>query len=183
MKYHDITKCDMKNGDGLRAVLWVSGCGHHCPGCHNPVTWDPEDGLDFDDGAMRELMEAAAGPHMAGITLSGGDPLLPANRTEVRRIVEQFRQRFPGKTIWLYTGYRWSDICGIDWLPLVDVVVDGPFVQGLADARLMWKGSANQRVIDVQASLKEGSVVLHCGDYPESAPDGHMAPPACGIGS
>ena len=126
MQYHNITKDDMLNGDGLRVVLWVAGCGHACPGCHNPITWDAEGGLLFDQAAKAELF------------------------TEL------------GKDyIWLYTGYRWEEIKWLPFLDQIDVLIDGRFVQAQADPQLHWRGSANQRVIDVPRTLAANSIVLH----------------------
>ena len=105
MNYHNITTDDMLNGDGLRTVLWVAGCGHACPGCQNPVTWDACGGLPFDEAAKAELFEKLGKPHISGITFSGGDPLYPANREAVTALAAEVRARFPKKTIWLYTGY------------------------------------------------------------------------------
>lgn len=162
MNYHNITKDDMLNGDGLRVVLWVAGCEHHCEGCHNPVTWNPDGGLPFDSNAQQEIIEQLCKDYVSGITFSGGDPLHPKNRNEVITICHNLKQLFPNKTVWVYTGYKWEDICwNRDFLKDVDVLVDGQFVQELADKNLKWKGSSNQRVINVQRSLKEGKVVLH----------------------
>lgn len=160
MRYHDITKDDMKNGEGLRVVLWVAGCGHSCPGCHNPITWDADGGLPFDREAEDELFEALAPEHIAGLTLSGGDPLFPANRSDIAVLCARVRQRLPDKTIWLYTGYAWEEIEDLPLLDNVDVVVDGRFVQAQADPLLHWRGSANQRVIDVQKTRASHTIVL-----------------------
>jgi len=160
MRYHNITTDDMLNGDGLRTVLWVSGCNHRCQGCHNPVTWDAECGLVFDEAAEQELFDKLSEDYISGITFSGGDPLLPANREEVTRLARLVRERFPDKTIWLYTGYNWEDINTLDVIPLVDVLVDGRFEKSLFDAKLHWKGSSNQRVIDVQETLEHKKIVL-----------------------
>ena len=170
MKYHNITKEDMLNGDGLRVVLWVSGCEHACEGCQNPITWDPEDGLEFDDAAEKELFEALEKEYISGITFSGGDPLYPGNRTSLSALIQKIKERFPRKTIWLYTGYLWEEICDLDFIAAVDILVDGKFVKELLDNTLYWWGSSNQRVIDVQATLKQENItvpVLHCGDYDE----------------
>ena len=144
MRYHDITKCDMKNGDGLRAVLWVAGCSHRCPGCHNPITWDPDDGVEFDRAAEEEIFEELSKDYVSGITFSGGDPLFPGNREAVAGLIGKIKEKFPQKT-------------GVSQ---VDVLVDGPYVEALRDTALHWKGSANQRVIDVPATLRQGQVVL-----------------------
>lgn len=170
MRYHNITKDDMLNGEGLRAVLWVSGCSHNCRECHNPVTWDIRGGIPFDAAAKEELFEALDKPYISGLTLSGGDPLHPQNREDVAGLIGQVADRFPNKTIWLYTGYDWETICDLPCLKKVDVVVDGEFVASLKDTRLHWRGSSNQRVIDVQPSLLTGTVVLHQDQ--ESGPTG-----------
>lgn len=160
MRYHDITKDDMKNGEGLRVVLWVAGCGHACPGCHNPITWDADGGLPFDRAAEDELFEALAPDHIAGLTLSGGDPLFPANRADVAALCVRVRRDLPNKTIWMYTGYGWEEIEALPLLDDVDVVVDGRFVQAQADPQLHWRGSANQRVIDVRKTRAAHQIVL-----------------------
>lgn len=160
MRYHNITKDDMLNGEGLRVVLWVAGCGHACPGCHNPVTWDADGGLPFDSDAEDELFAELGKDYVSGVTLSGGDPLFPANRADVGALCARIRQRFPDKTIWLYTGYTWEQIQDLPLLENVDVVVDGRFVQAQADSQLHWRGSANQRVIDVGRTRASQEVVL-----------------------
>ena len=161
MKYHNITKEDMLNGDGLRVVLWVSGCEHACEGCQNPVTWDPEDGLIFDGVAENELFEELEKDYISGITFTGGDPLYPSNRDEITQLTKKVKERFPQKSIWLYTGYLWEDICGLPVIKDMDVIVDGRFILEQLDNTLYWKGSKNQRVIDVKQSLDQGTVVLH----------------------
>ena len=160
MRYHNITKDDMRNGPGLRAVLWVSGCEHHCPGCQNPVTWDPDDGLIFDGSAHEELMELLERDYISGLTLSGGDPLFPGNREEVCALCKEVKTRFPDKDIWLYTGYVYEDISGLEVMQYIDVVVDGRYEEDKRDVLLHWKGSSNQRVIDVPASRKACTPVI-----------------------
>jgi len=161
MRYHNITKEDMLNGDGLRVVLWVSGCEHACEGCQNPITWDSEDGLVFDAEAERELFEQLEKDYISGVTLTGGDPLYPANRDSITELAKEVKRRYPQKTIWLYTGYLWEEICDLPVAEYVDVIVDGPFVLEQLDNTLYWKGSKNQRVIDVKRSLTQGNAVLH----------------------
>ena len=168
MRYHNITKDDMLNGDGLRVVLWVAGCSHCCKECHNPITWDPNGGLPVDDKVKEEIFQQLNKPYISGITFSGGDPLHAANRLEVRNLMEEIKAKYPDKTIWLYTGDTWEKILHYPLLQFVDVLVDGEFKVELKDVNLMWKGSKNQRVIDVQKSLKQTdptNPVLHCGDY------------------
>ena len=152
MRYHNITKDDMLNGDGLRVVLWVAGCEHCCKGCQNPVTWDPNGGLEFDESAKNEIFEQLDQSYISGITFSGGDPLHCANRGGVKQLAMEIREKYPDKTIWLYTGDVWEDVMNYGLMRYVDVLVDGEFEQEKKDTTLMWKGSSNQRVIDVQAT-------------------------------
>lgn len=161
MRYHNITKNDMLNGDGLRTVLWVAGCSHGCKNCHNPITWDICGGIPFDDAAKAELFEALEPDYVSGITFSGGDPLHMQNRGEVGQLIEEIHEKFPNKTIWVYTGYLWDKVKDLPYLKLADVLVDGPFVEELKDTTLHWKGSSNQRVIDVKKTLETGEIVLH----------------------
>ena len=160
MRYHNITKDDMLNGDGLRVVLWVAGCNHNCKDCHNPVTWDIRGGIPFDQAAKDELFAELEKPHVSGVTLSGGDPLHPDNREDIGALIDEISQKFPYKTIWLYTGYQWEAIRDLPYIKKVDVVVDGEFVAALKNTQLHWRGSSNQRVIDVPRSLAEGRTVL-----------------------
>ena len=169
MNYHNITKDDMLNGDGLRVVLWVAGCTHHCKNCQNPITWDVAGGLPFDKEAEDELFEALNKPYISGITFSGGDPLHFLNRDEVFRLVKKCREMFPEKTIWIYTGYSWEDVKDCKGLELADVLVDGEFEEKLKDNNLHWVGSSNQKIIDIKRSLKTGEIVLyHTTSYQEA---------------
>ncbi len=161
MNYHNITKDDMLNGDGLRVVLWVSGCTHHCDGCQNPITWDLAGGIPFDEAAEEELFEALSKPHVSGITFSGGDPLHPFNRQEVFRLMKKCKELFPEKTVWSYTGFLWEDVKDLEGMKYIDVLADGRFVKELNDNNLHWVGSSNQKIVDVQQSLKENKVILH----------------------
>lgn len=168
MNYHNITKEDMLNGDGLRAVLWVAGCTHHCLDCKNPETWDLAGGIEFDKAAHDELFEALKPEYITGITFSGGDPMHPFNREEVLALAKEIKETLPNKTTWLYTGFLWEDLKDKIDLSNIDVLVDGEFKIDLKDTNLKWVGSSNQRVIDVQKSLKEGRVVLHCDINPKA---------------
>lgn len=161
MKYHNITHDDMLNGDGIRVVLWVSGCEHHCKDCQNPMTWNPDDGLEMTTKEIEEIATELSKDYVAGITFSGGDPLHPQNRFSILQLCKLFKQEFPNKTIWLYTGYEWEEVMNEEIMEHIDVLVDGRFVPSLADKKYKWAGSTNQRVIDVKESLKKGMVVFH----------------------
>lgn len=165
MNYHDITTDDMNNGDGLRVVLWVAGCNHHCKDCQNPVTWNPDDGIPFSLRDKDELFKALEQEHISGITFSGGDPLYPGNRAAVDTFMREVKQTFPDKTIWVYTGYTLDEVMSApdmaQMMESVDVLVDGKFEVDLKDVTYPWAGSTNQKVIDMQRTIKEGRVILH----------------------
>lgn len=161
MNYHNITKDDMLNGDGLRVVLWVAGCNHQCEDCQNPVTWDITGGLPFDEAAEEELFEALSKPYISGITFSGGDPLHPFNRGTTFKLMRKCKELYPDKTVWVYTGFKWEEFKDNPKMKYIDVLVDGRFVKSLRDEKLQWVGSSNQRIIDVQKTLASGEVVLH----------------------
>ena len=160
MRYHNITTDDMLKGDGLRTVLWVGGCTHNCKGCQNPITWDIEGGLPFDDAAERELFDKIAPDYISGVTFSGGDPLHPQNRGKITELAKKCKELFPEKTVWLYTGFTFEEIKGLEIVQYCDVIVDGEFILEQRDPKLHWKGSANQRVIDVRETLKLNKIVL-----------------------
>lgn len=169
MKYHNITKADMLNGEGLRVVLWVSGCSHQCPGCQNALTWDPEDGVPFDDDTIKEIYEQLDQDWCSGLTLSGGDPLYLGNRKTIRDLVTNIRQLYPHKTIWLYTGYIWEELMAQreldanleEILKNIDVILEGRFIMKLKEDKLHYVGSSNQRIIDVKKSLDQDQIVLY----------------------
>ena len=125
MRYHNITKDDMLNGDGLRVVLWLAGCTHHCKNCQNPITWDPNGGIPFDEDAKQEIFEELEKDYVDGITFSGGDPLLEQNREELTGLIREIRSLFPEKTIWLYTGYLWEEISDLELIDDLNLLLDG----------------------------------------------------------
>lgn len=161
MKYQYITHDDLLNGKGLRVVLWVSGCNHHCKNCHNPETWDINSGLDFDDIAKQEIFKELEHDYVAGITFSGGDPLHPDNASEVLKLASELKELYPNKNIWLYTGYALEEILerNLD-ISDIDVLVDGEFIERFKGDNLKWIGSSNQRLIDVPKSLELKQIVL-----------------------
>ncbi len=169
MRYHNITKADMLNGDGLRVVLWLAGCSHHCQACQNPITWDANDGLIFDEEAKREVFAELEKSWCSGLTLSGGDPLYVGNRKDVSLLVSEVKSKFPDKNIWCYTGYTWEELMkqvkDDENLKIilnnVDVLLDGRFVLSLALEKLHYVGSSNQRIIDVRSSLDTGNIDLY----------------------
>jgi len=163
MNYHNMTYPDMNNGDGLRVVLWLSGCNHHCKGCQNPQTWDSDGGIEFDELAEQELFRELDKEYISGITFSGGDPLLHPYQTYL--LSNKIRNKYGNKkTIWIYTGYTWEEIIPsrerTKAIISANVLVDGRYEEDKRSPNLPWVGSSNQRVINVQESLKKGEVVL-----------------------
>lgn len=175
----------MNNGDGLRVVLWLSGCSHHCYNCQNPQTWNPNSGIPFDESAREELFMELGKDYISGLTLTGGDPLYEKNLDTVLDLINKIHLLFPNKTIWLYSGYTWEEcqpfsedglLKGSNFAPNLqkilqkrykiisqcDVMVDGRYIDSQRDITLKWRGSSNQRVIDTQKSLKENKIVLYC---------------------
>ena len=167
MNYHNITTDDMLNGEGLRVVLWVSGCSMQCDKCFNPQTWDKDSGIPFTAETMNELLEKLNKPYIDGLTLSGGHPIEHYNIDTVIDIARTVRTKLPEKTIWLYTGYDFDFIIQsnntkqMDLLRYIDVLVDGRFAHQLLDVKFPYRGSTNQRLIDVQKSLQEGETILY----------------------
>ena len=185
MNYLQITHEDVCNGDGLRVVLWLSGCSHHCYNCQNPQTWNPDSGIPFDKSAKQEIFDELSKDYIAGLTLTGGDPLYENNLDEVLKLVKEIRISFPEKTIWLYTGFEWNQIMNMqvmqpifsckdleskiqnilkrqEIIKMCDVLVDGEYIDEQKDLTLKFRGSKNQRVIDVKKSLAQNKVVLYC---------------------
>jgi anaerobic ribonucleoside-triphosphate reductase activating protein len=155
---------DMKNGAGLRMVLFVSGCNHDCKGCCAPQTHDPDYGRKFDNDTLEEIYEYLGRDYTSGITFSGGEPLYESNLEEIYNLIVDIKEKFPTKNIWLYTGYTFEDAMQdkdrAKILELCDVVVDGEYIEDLKDDS-SWGGSANQRIIDVKETLDEGNIVLY----------------------
>lgn len=180
MNYWKIDKEDVCNGEGLRVVLWLSGCSHKCRGCQNPQTWDANSGISFDEAAKEELFRELDKDYISGLTLSGGDPLFEDNLDGVLDLVNEIRLSLPQKTIWLYTGYEWEHIFDPRWhyhpktqeklsigrwkrqqiISQCDVLIDGRYIDSQRDITLSWRGSANQRVINIKESLQKGEIVL-----------------------
>lgn len=161
MNYSKITKFDTSNGPGIRTVLWTQGCPHHCKGCHNPDTWDPDKGGLVVTGTLTTILDSLAPDYIRGLTISGGDPLAPYNRFEVGVISDIVKTIYPNKDIWIWTGYLWEEVKDLEVMDYIDVLVDGPFILEQRDITHPYHGSPNQRVIDVQKSKALNKVVLY----------------------
>ena len=162
MNYIRIDSEDMNNGEGFRVVLWVAGCNHHCLNCHNPETWNEKAGRPFTEETKEELFELLSKDYIDGLTLSGGDPLFPNNREPLTELCKEVKEKFPNKNIWCWTGYLYEQVKDLPIMEYIDVLVDGPYIDSQRDITLNWKGSPNQRVIDVQKTRKENKIVLFC---------------------
>lgn len=160
MYYSAIKNLDVANGPGIRVSLFVSGCRNHCKGCFQPETWDFNNGKPFETVTLIKLLGLLRNEHVSGLSILGGDPMEPENSKTVCEICKTVREALPEKSIWLWTGYLWEYIKNHEVLEYIDVVVDGPFVEAQKNLCLAYCGSENQRVIDVQKSLKTGGVVL-----------------------
>lgn len=160
MRYSKIEKNSIANGEGIRVVLWCQGCSLHCPECHNPQTWDFDDGNIFRHVDIQEICEELKKPYITGLTLSGGHPLEPENIQVCTALCMYLKLRFPTKTIWLYTGWLWEEISHMEIMKYIDVVVDGPYIKDRKNISLKWRGSDNQRVIDVNKSLANKTIIL-----------------------
>lgn len=155
MNYQSITYPDFNNGLGCRVTLWVSGCPHHCPGCHNQHTWEPDSGQEFTYNSKQQLIEILEKPYIKGVTISGGEPLASYNTTTISKLVEELKIRFPEKDIWLYTGYTIDQLSNVDIkqyvyiqtiLENIDYIVDGSYMEKLRDISLPFRGSSNQNI-------------------------------------
>lgn len=173
MNYATIKWCDIANGEGVRISLFVSGCTHRCKNCFNEVAWDFSYGQAFDEQIQKKILTELESDYIAGLSLLGGEPFEPQNQEALYPFVKKAREVFPKKTIWCYTGFVLDEKKGIlkekhkntpltkELISLLDVLVDGPYVEELKDIRLKFRGSSNQRVINVQETLKAKKVVLY----------------------
>lgn len=160
MRFHKITHFDTSNGIGVREVLWVSGCEHHCKNCHNPETWDRFSGKEFTNKDFNNLIKNLDKDYIDGITFSGGDPLAPYNIATVTLIAKYIKENFPSKTIWCYTGYSWEEVNDLEIMKYINVLVDGEFKEELKNITLLFKGSENQRVINVDKTRETGEICI-----------------------
>ena len=164
MKYAKIRKMDISNGEGVRVSLFVQGCSFHCKNCFNQETWDFNGGKEFTTAEIQKIIELADKDYIAGLSILGGEPLHNNNVDEVFHIVATFKEKFPNKDIWLWTGFKFEDAIKDSKrkfiLRNIDVLVDGQFEEDKKDLTLKWRGSSNQRVIDCKKSLAENKIIL-----------------------
>ena len=162
MNYAKIKPVDVANGEGVRVSLFVSGCNHRCKGCFNAELWNYDAGQDMTTEHLAEIIDLCSKPYISGLSLLGGEPLDPKNVFTLTYVCDYFKHKFPNKTIWCYTGYEWEQVRNLPIMKYIDVLVDGKFVEDLKDPRLKFRGSSNQRIIDVKKSreLEREYIVL-----------------------
>ncbi len=169
MNYGAIKKCDIANGVGVRTVLFVSGCTHHCKGCFQPETWNFDYGEKYTKEIEDEIIESLKPDYVDGITLLGGEPFEPENQRELVKLLRRIKKELPQKTVWSFSGYTYEELTGDsravcevtnEMLSMLDVLVDGEFVEAKRNISLRFRGSENQRLIDMNKTRKEGKIVL-----------------------
>lgn len=162
MRYNKIRKMDISNGPGVRVSIFFQGCSFHCKGCFNSETWDFLGGLEFGDEQIEEILKLAEDDYIEGLSILGGEPMHPKNIEATTMLAKRFKEKYPNKTIWVWSGFLFDEyIKDLEVSKYLDVVVDGQFIEELRNPNLKWKGSSNQRVIDVVESLKNKKIVLY----------------------
>ena len=161
MRYNTIRQLDIANGPGCRVSLFVQGCTFNCPGCFNTTAKDFAGGKEFTDQTMQLLLELAEPSHISGLSILGGEPLHPQNRQAVLEVARKFKEKYPDKTVWVWTGFLWEDIASDLTESSIDVVVDGQFKEDLKDLRLKYRGSSNQRVIAVAPTRAARDIIIY----------------------
>ena len=163
MRYNKIRKMDISNGPGIRVSIFMQGCAFHCKNCFNSETWPFDGGEEFNDDVINKVLDLCNSPHIVGLSVLGGEPMHPKNIEGTTKLAKAFKSKYPDKTLWIWSGFLFDkDLKDKEVLNYVDVLVDGQYKDELHDFRLKWRGSSNQRVIDVQKSLKKNEIVLHC---------------------
>ena len=161
MRYNLIRKMDISDGPGVRASIFMQGCEFHCKNCFNQETWDFNGGKEFTDDTIKEVLDICAQPQIKGLSILGGEPMHPNNIEGTTKLAKAFKEKYPEKTVWAWSGFKFDEyLKDKEVAKYLDVIVDGQYKDELHDFRLKWRGSSNQRVIDVQKSLKENKVVL-----------------------
>ena len=160
MRYNVIRKMDISNGPGVRVSVFMQGCAFHCKNCFNPETWDFNGGKEFSQNTINEVLDLCDKPQVKGLSILGGEPMHPNNIEATTKLAKAFKERFPNKNIWAWSGFKFDeDLKDKEVMKYIDVLVDGRYVDELHNPMLKWKGSSNQRVINVQESLKAHKVI------------------------
>ena len=161
MRYNLVRKMDISNGPGVRVSIFMQGCSFHCKNCFNPETWDFKGGKEFTDDTINGILELCDKDYIKGLSILGGEPMHPTNIGGTTKLAKAFKEKYPSKNIWVWSGFNFEkDLKDKEVLKYIDVLVDGQYVDELHDPTLKWRGSSNQRVIDIKKSLKENKTVL-----------------------
>ena len=161
MRYNIIRKMDIANGPGVRTSIFMQGCHFHCKNCFNKETWDFEGGKEFNDNTINTVLDLCDKEYIKGLSILGGEPLHPKNIEATTELAKAFKKKYPNKNLWVWSGFRFdNELKDKEVLKYIDVLVDGQYKDELHDFRLKWRGSSNQRVINVQESLKKNEIVL-----------------------
>ena len=160
MRYNLIRKMDIADGPGVRVSIFMQGCQFHCKNCFNPETWDFNGGKEFNDEVIEKVLQLCKKDHIKGLSILGGEPMNPVNREGTTRLTKKFKENFPDKNLWMWTGFKYEDLKDEEVFKYVDVLVDGQYKDELHDPTLKWKGSANQRVIDIKKSRENNEIVI-----------------------
>ena len=177
MNYADIKYCDVANGEGVRVSLFVSGCTHHCKGCFNAEAWDFSYGKPFTEGTEQEILTALSADYITGLSLLGGEPFEPENRPALTEFLKTVKKEFPEKSVWCYTGFEFeglNDDSAREMLGYIDVLVDGKFIEEKKSPALIFRGSSNQRIIDIKKTLEAGNVVWLEGVWERAVGSGNI---------
>lgn len=170
MNYAEIKYCDIANGEGVRTSLFVSGCTHHCKNCFNKIAWDFNYGKEFTESVEDDILKSCEPDYISGVTLLGGEPFEPENQPRLLEFLKKFKEMYPQKNVWCYSGYTYEELTGkkesrcftdktLDMLNLIDILVDGEYVEELHTLMIRFRGSTNQRLIDLNATRKQGEIV------------------------
>lgn len=170
MNYAEIKYCDIANGEGVRTSLFVSGCTHHCKNCFNKIAWDFNYGKEFTKSVEDDILKSCEPDYISGVTLLGGEPFEPENQPRLLEFLKKFKKMYPQKNVWCYSGYTYEELTGkkesrcftdktLDMLNLIDILVDGEYVEELHTLMIRFRGSTNQRLIDLNATRKQGEIV------------------------
>jgi len=162
VKYNKIRKMDISNGPGVRISIFFQGCDFHCENCFNPETWDFKGGDDFTEETIDEIIKLAGRDYIKGLSMLGGEPMHPKNIDGTIKLAKKFKEVYPNKTVWSWTGFTYENIVNKEVFKYLDVLVDGQYKDALHDPTLKWRGSSNQRVIDVPQTLNQNKIVLYC---------------------
>ncbi len=160
MRYNKIRKMDISNGPGVRVSIFMQGCTFNCKNCFNPETHSFDGGKEFTDETINRVLELCSNENIEGLSILGGEPMHPKNIDGTTRLAKFFKEKYPNKTLWAWSGFLYETLMDKEILKYLDVLVDGQYVDDLSNPLLKWKGSSNQRVIDVQKSLKENKIIL-----------------------